>query len=292
MLCLARARVTEPLLPALILAACLAPSPAGAQAAAPPFAAAPDAVRVGGGVQVPARTKYVAPEYSEAQRQAGVRGTVNVEVLIAPSGKVQDARVVKSVPQLDRSALDAVRQWEFEPTLVNGAAVPLVITLNVAFPPKPAPGARSGAPSPAPAPGGGDAGAGQTAPGTGRNAADERSIMQMRSRHDAAVAARAVDGILGFYVDDALVMPPGRGTLVGKAAIRSWIAAGGTMPSPGNIALDIEVIGEVAFYRADPSGRGVPAAAAAEDQTRVVWLLAKQEDGSWRIAASIWNTVK
>ena len=116
--------------------------------------------------------------------------------------------------------------------------------------------------------------------------------MLMRSRHDAAVAARAVDGILGFYVDDALVMPPGQATLVGKAALRSWLAAGGTMPSPGNVALDIEVIGEVAFYRADPSGPGAPAARAPADQVRVVWLLAKQEDGSWKIATAMWNAVK
>jgi outer membrane biosynthesis protein TonB len=83
-------------------------APAFAQASAPAFVVPPDAVRIAGGVQIPARTKYVAPGYSDALRQAGVRGTVNVETVISPAGKVQDARVVKSVAQLDELALAAV----------------------------------------------------------------------------------------------------------------------------------------------------------------------------------------
>lgn len=275
---------------AVLIGASLAVSSAIAQTTTPPFPAAPNAVRVGGSVQIPARTKYVAPDYPDALRQAGVRGTVNVETLISPAGKVQDARVVKSVAQLDRLALDAVRQWEFEPTVVNSSAVPLIITVNVFFPPKPVPSPRGAGDAAQARPGTGDATGSQAAPGGGRYTEDLRAISMMRSQHDAAVRARVVDGVLKFYADDALLMPPGENTVIGASGIRAWLAKG-TLPTPGNIALDIEVVGELAFCRLDPSGSTAPAARTAADQFRVMWLLAKQEDGSWKIAASIWNTV-
>jgi protein TonB len=58
---------------------------------------------------------------------------VIIEALIGESGKVQDARVLRSIPLLDQAALDAVRQWAFTPTLVNGSAVPVIMTVTVNF---------------------------------------------------------------------------------------------------------------------------------------------------------------
>jgi protein TonB len=62
-----------------------------------------------------------------------VEGVVIIEATISPDGRVQDARVLRSIPLLDAAALDAVRQWEYSPTLLNGTPVPVVITVTVVF---------------------------------------------------------------------------------------------------------------------------------------------------------------
>ena len=56
-----------------------------------------------------------------------------IEATIDEEGKVADARVVKSVPMLDQAALDAVRQWEYQPSLLNGVPTAVVTTVTVKF---------------------------------------------------------------------------------------------------------------------------------------------------------------
>jgi periplasmic protein TonB len=58
---------------------------------------------------------------------------VIVEATIGPNGNVQDAKVLRSHPLLEAAALDAVRQWEFTPTLLNGSPVSVVMTVTVDF---------------------------------------------------------------------------------------------------------------------------------------------------------------
>jgi protein TonB len=53
--------------------------------------------------------------------------------VIAEDGSVRDVRVLRSVPLLDSAAMEAVRQWRFSPTLLNGQPVPVVMTVSVAF---------------------------------------------------------------------------------------------------------------------------------------------------------------
>jgi protein TonB len=60
-------------------------------------------------------------------------GVVIAEVEIAADGSVANARVLRSIPLLDRAALDAIRQWRFEPTVVMGRAVPVILTVTVPF---------------------------------------------------------------------------------------------------------------------------------------------------------------
>jgi len=91
------------------------------------------AVRVGGQIRPPVKTKNVQPVYPEIAKSARVGGTVQVEATIGADGKVVDARVVRSVPLLDQAALDAVRQWEYQPSTLNGRAVPVVVMVNVNF---------------------------------------------------------------------------------------------------------------------------------------------------------------
>jgi len=91
------------------------------------------AIRVGGKIKPPIKMNDVAPVYPAIARNAGVAGVVIVEATIGPDGKVIDAKVLRSVPLLDQAALDAVRQWEYAPTLLNGVPVPVVMTVTINF---------------------------------------------------------------------------------------------------------------------------------------------------------------
>ena len=106
---------------------------AKADAAAARAKARTAAVRVGGRIMEPKKIKDVKPVYPAIAQSAGVTGAVVVEATIGIDGKVVDARVVKSVPLLDQAALDAVQQWEYIPTLLNGVPVPVVINVTINF---------------------------------------------------------------------------------------------------------------------------------------------------------------
>ena len=90
-------------------------------------------LRVGGDIVPPTKVKNVNPTYPPAAVSKKVQGQVWVEATIGADGKVKDAKVVRSIPQLDQAALDAVRQWEFTPTLLKGVAVPVIMTVWVSF---------------------------------------------------------------------------------------------------------------------------------------------------------------
>jgi protein TonB len=53
--------------------------------------------------------------------------------LIDEQGHVPEARILRSIPLLDQAAIDAVRQWEFTPTLLNGQPIPVIMTVTVQF---------------------------------------------------------------------------------------------------------------------------------------------------------------
>jgi TonB family protein len=105
---------------------------AKADAAARAKASVPP-VRVGGKIRPPTKVKDVAPVYPAAAKSARVAGTVIVEATIGSDGKVTDAKVLRSIPLLDQAALDAVRQWEYTPTLLNGVPVPVLVTVTISF---------------------------------------------------------------------------------------------------------------------------------------------------------------
>lgn len=108
---------------------------ATATATAAKAKAATTAVRVGGRIRPPVKIKDVTPVYPVIAKTARVRGMVTLDLTIGPDGKVSDAKVVRSVPLLDQAALDAVRQWQYRPTLMNGVAVPVITTVNINFTP-------------------------------------------------------------------------------------------------------------------------------------------------------------
>src|SRR4051812_44081921 len=90
-------------------------------------------VRIGGIIKPPRKIQDVAPVYPELARTARVSGVVIIEATIDEQGSVQDARVLRSIPLLDRAAIDAVRQWRFTPTVLNGQVIPVVMTVTVNF---------------------------------------------------------------------------------------------------------------------------------------------------------------
>jgi TonB family protein len=90
-------------------------------------------VRVGGNIPPPQKIKHVPPVYPDEALRSGVQGVVILEALIDPTGKVSEARVMRSIPMLDQAAIDAVRQWEFTPTLLNGGPVAVIMTVTVNF---------------------------------------------------------------------------------------------------------------------------------------------------------------
>jgi TonB family protein len=81
----------------------------------------------------PRKTRDVAPVYPKEALAARLQGVVILEVVIDCSGRVVDARVVRSVPGLNDAALDAVRQWGYAPALKDGIPTFAVMTVPVSF---------------------------------------------------------------------------------------------------------------------------------------------------------------
>ncbi|MDQ3441079.1 MAG: TonB family protein [Planctomycetota bacterium] len=101
--------------------------------AATPVAGFPNAVRAGGNVRVPRKIKDVKPVTPPAALEQRVQGVVILEIVINETGGVADAKVLRSIPLLDQAALDAVKEWQFEPTELEGRPVPVIITVTVQF---------------------------------------------------------------------------------------------------------------------------------------------------------------
>jgi protein TonB len=90
-------------------------------------------LRVGGNIREPQKLKHVAPVYPAIARQARVQGIVILECTIGADGKVEEVKVLRGIPLLDPSAIAAVKQWVYTPTLLNGAPVPVIVTVTVNF---------------------------------------------------------------------------------------------------------------------------------------------------------------
>jgi TonB family protein len=104
----------------------------------PGFGAAPG-VEAGGPVRLspdqppPRKVIHVNPVYPPDALAARRQGTVVVEAMIGLDGAVEDTKVVRSIPMFDAAALDAVRQWRFEPFLINGMPTRVIMTVTVGF---------------------------------------------------------------------------------------------------------------------------------------------------------------
>lgn len=107
---------------------------AGHDLTAPPVTQAhKDPIPVGGNIRPPTRVVYVAPGYPRLALDARKEGTVILQAVIDEAGNVREVKVLRSVQLLDDAAIQAVANWKFTPTLLNGTAVPVVMTVTVAF---------------------------------------------------------------------------------------------------------------------------------------------------------------
>jgi len=91
------------------------------------------AICVAAGIKGTNKIKDLSPVYPDIAKQARVQGIVILEAIIDPQGNVTNVRVLRSIPLLDQSAIEAVKQWKYEPTLLNGVPVPIVMTVTVNF---------------------------------------------------------------------------------------------------------------------------------------------------------------
>ncbi|HTR49029.1 MAG TPA: energy transducer TonB [Verrucomicrobiae bacterium] len=90
-------------------------------------------IRVGGQVQAASLLRRVDPVYPQIAKTAHVSGTVVLHAVIAKDGTIQQLEYLSGPPLLMRAAMDAVREWRYKPTLLNGEAVEVDTTIQVVF---------------------------------------------------------------------------------------------------------------------------------------------------------------
>lgn len=95
----------------------------------------PQRLRVGGGVQHAKLVRQARPAYPEHLKAAGIEGTVLIEAVIGRDGTIQNVQVLNSMVHADlvQAAVEAVRQWQWEPTYLNGQPIEIVTQITVNF---------------------------------------------------------------------------------------------------------------------------------------------------------------
>lgn len=117
--------VTTPFVPRYVPAACGANARGG------------NSTDVGGNLRPPSKLKHVVPRYKSEWASAGLTGNVLLQAVIGSDGKVRDIEVVSPVnAELEEEAVNAVSQWEFSSTCLNGEAIDVRIFVTVAFSPQ------------------------------------------------------------------------------------------------------------------------------------------------------------
>ena len=81
----------------------------------------------------PRKIVDVPPRYPREAQAARIEGVVILEIVIAEDGTVVETRVVQSIPELDQAAIDAVRQWVYTPTVLDGEAVEVEMNVFINF---------------------------------------------------------------------------------------------------------------------------------------------------------------
>ena len=93
----------------------------------------PEPIVVIGNIRPPRKVFHVNPVYPPLAARARIQGTVQLQAVIDAEGRVSNITVVESITLLDRAAIEAVQQWRYVPTFLNGRAVPVIMTVEVEF---------------------------------------------------------------------------------------------------------------------------------------------------------------
>ena len=134
----------------------------------------------------------------------------------------------------------------------------------------------------------------QTTTPSGDRATDAQTIRDMEAKWSAAAAAKDLEGTLGYYADDATVLPPNMALMSDKASIRSgWTA----MMAPTNTIswtstkVEVAASGDLAWgmgtwvaTMTDATGK------VANDHGKYLDVWRKQQDGKWKVVADTWNS--
>ena len=108
--------------------------PRDAVTPAAPAPLPPGVYRIGGGMSAPVPIFRAAPEYSEEARKAKWQGAVLLQVTVDENGIPQDIKVIRPLRMgLDQKAIEAVQQWRFKPTLLNGKPVSVSANIEINF---------------------------------------------------------------------------------------------------------------------------------------------------------------
>lgn len=105
----------------------------GLAAAKQPLAPPTAALQTGGDVKPARMTSSIAPVYPMLAKNQHIEGDVRVDALIDASGRVSDMKVVSGPPLLQQAAMDALRQWKYQPATLDGKPVPMHLTVTIQF---------------------------------------------------------------------------------------------------------------------------------------------------------------
>jgi protein TonB len=97
----------------------------------PPPPKAP--TRIGGDIKPPALIHRVEPEYPPVAVSGKIQGLVILEAEVNEAGVVTDVRVLRPMLLLDEAAIKAVKQWRYQPLVLNGTPVPFILTVTLNF---------------------------------------------------------------------------------------------------------------------------------------------------------------
>ncbi len=90
-------------------------------------------MRVGGAIKEPKKTRDVKPIYPPVAQAAKISGLVILEATISKEGDVENVKILRGIPMLNQAATDAVRQWKYTPSTLNGVPVDVIMTVTVNF---------------------------------------------------------------------------------------------------------------------------------------------------------------
>ncbi len=105
----------------------------GAASTMPPPPPPQAPIRVGGDVKAPKLLKIVEPHYPPEAKRARVEGVVVLEATVTEAGTVNQVKIISGNPLLVNAAIEAVQQWKYEPTILNGKPVAVILTAKVTF---------------------------------------------------------------------------------------------------------------------------------------------------------------